>query len=348
MVNSKFIKGIAGVSALFAAVSVHAQVLIEDTDKAGNAGPLSGQSTTTQSAREGTVPTTTRETSSNTTQSGSSTAGSSTRSGTSQQSQLQQGVMQSSDRQSGTQQTGMENGRFDKGSVESGVSQSGTSQYGSTRSGATDSSAAQTASRRGDPANVPLPTDRSREAQDARSGVTPETMSGRSGTAGTAAAGTGALGKTDRKAIMDMAMANMAEVEMGKMAQSKGTSEEVKAYGQQMIDDHGKALSEVQALAQAKGVTLPTALDAKHRKEADALDAMSGAAFDKAYMKRAGVRDHQTVHGKLTNIESSARDPDVKAMATKMKPVVQQHLNSARQMSKTKTTSKPDTASGNR
>ena len=353
MVKSKFIKGIAGVSALFAAVSVHAQVLIEDTDKAGNAGPLAGQSAQTQSAREGTVPTTTRETSSNTTQSGSSTAGASTRSGTGQQSQLQQGVMQSSDRQSGTQQTGMENGRFDKGSVESGVSQSGTSQSGTSQSGATqsgasDSGATQSGSRKGDPSNVPLPTDRSREAQDARSGITPETMSGRSGTAGSAAAGGGALGKADSKAIMDMAMANMAEVEMGKMAQSKGTSEEVKAFGQQMIDDHGKALSEVQALAQAKGVTLPTALDAKHRKEADALNAMSGSAFDKAYMQRAGVRDHQTVHGKLTKIESTARDPDVKAMATKMKPVVQQHLNSARQMNKTKNTSKPDTASGNR
>ena len=349
MVNSKFIKGIAGVSVLFAAVAAHAQVLIE-SDRAATE---SGQSAQTQSAREGTTPTTSRDTTSNTTQSGSSMAGSSTQSGTGQQSQLQQGVMQSSVRQSGTQQTGMENGRTDKGSIESGVAQSATTQSGTTQSGATQSGtsqsgATQSGSQKGDPSNVPAPTDRSREAQDARSGITPETMRGRSGTAGTAAAGAGELARADRTAIMDMAMANMAEVEMGKMAQSKGTSEQVKSFGQQMIDDHGKALSELQALAQAKGVTLPTELDAKHRRESDRLNAMSGAAFDKAYMDRAGVRDHKTVHGKLTKIESSAKDPDVKAMATKMKPVVQQHLNSARQMSKSKTTTKPDTASGNR
>ncbi|HEY1042445.1 MAG TPA: DUF4142 domain-containing protein [Telluria sp.] len=268
--------------------------------------------------------------------------------GTRQQSALQQGVMQSSERQTGTQQTGMENGRTDKGSIESGVAQSATTQSGATRSGATESGDMQSGSRKGDPSNLPPAGERSREAQDARSGVTPESMSGRSGTAGTAAAGGGTLNRADSKAIVDMAMANMAEVEMGKMAQSKGTSEQVKSYGQQMIDDHGKALSEVQALAQAKGVTLPTALDDKHRRAADKLGAMSGAAFDKAYMERAGVKDHKAVHARLGKIESSAKDPDVKALATKMKPVVQQHLNSAQQMSKARTTSKPGTASGNR
>ncbi|MFD2365529.1 DUF4142 domain-containing protein [Pseudoduganella sp. GCM10020061] len=343
MVNSKFIRGIAGVSVLFAAVAVHAQVLQTDTR--------------TDSQRDGTTPTTTRDDSSNTTQSGASTAGSTMQSSTAANAaRLQQGVMQSSTRQSGTQQTGMENGRFDKGTVESGVAQSetdqsvtraGTTQAGSSQAGMTQSGSGQSSAQRGDPSNVPAPTDRSRAAQDARSGITPESMSGRSGAAGTAASG-GALGKADSKAIMDMAMANMAEVEMGKMAQSKGTSEQVKTFGQQMIDDHGKALAEVQALAQAKGVTLPTALDDKHRKEAAKLNALSGAAFDKAYMDRAGVKDHRTVHGMLNKIESSAKDPDVKAMAGKMKPVVQQHLNSAQQMSKAKTTSKPDTESGNR
>lgn len=345
MVNSKLIKGMAGVSVLFAAVAAHAQVLLENTDKAST---VEAQSAQTQSSRDGSTPTTSRDTSSNTTQSGSSSAGSSMRSGTSVQSQLQQGVMQSSTRQSGTQQTGMENGRFDKGELDSGVSQSGATQSGATQSGAADAGATQSGSFKADPSNVPDPGARSREAQDARSGITPETMSGRSGAAGTAAAGGGALSKGDRKAISDMAMANMAEVEMGKLAQAKGSSEQVRSFGQQMVDDHGKALSEVQALAQAKGVTLPAALDSKHRKEADALGAMSGAAFDQAYMERAGVRDHKAVHGRLSRIESSARDPELKAMAAKMKPVVQQHLNSAQQMSNSKTTSKPDTASGNR
>jgi predicted outer membrane protein len=318
MVNGKIFRGIAGVTALFAVVAAHAQVATQDTGKPVKTVELeSGHPS--DPARDGTSPVTTRDTSSNTTQAIPSPTGMQVATG--QQKELQQGALQSSTRQSGVQQTGM-----------NGATRQGATQVGATQAGATQSGAAQVVRDREAPPTI----ERSREAQDARAGVTPETMTGRSGTQGTAAAGAGTLNRADRKAIMDMAMANMAEVEMGKMAQAKGSSEEVKTFGQQMIDDHGKALEEVQALAQAKGVTLPSDLDAKHRKEADKLNAMSGAAFDKAYMDRAGVRDHRKVNGDLANIQASARDADVKALAAKMKPVVQQHLNSAQQISKKK------------
>jgi hypothetical protein len=107
-------------------------------------------------------------------------------------------------------------------------------------------------------------------------------------------------------------MANMAEIEGGKLAQSKGQSAEVKAFGQQMIDDHTANLKEVQALAQARGVTLPTEPDAKHKAMAAKLEKMSGADFDKAYMKQAGVQDHKTVHSKLMAASKKAKDPEVK------------------------------------
>jgi predicted outer membrane protein len=145
-----------------------------------------------------------------------------------------------------------------------------------------------------------------------------------------AAAGT--LGKSDQKILERMAQANMAEVEAGKMAQSKSQNEQVKSFAQQMIDDHGKALADVQQLAQQKGVTLPTEPDAKHKAMAAKLDKMSGDAFDKAYMAQAGVSDHKKVHAMLVKDEKSAKDPDVKAMAAKMAPAVEQHLKSAEQM----------------
>jgi putative membrane protein len=151
---------------------------------------------------------------------------------------------------------------------------------------------------------------------------------GMSGAAGATATGS-ALSSADKKAIMDMGMANMAEVEAGKMAVTKSQSADVKAFAQQMIDDHSKALTEVQALAQAKGVTLPTELDAKHKAMAAKLDKLSGDKFDKEYMKNAGVADHKTVHAKLVKDEKGAKDADVKALAGKMKPTVEQHLKSA-------------------
>jgi len=153
--------------------------------------------------------------------------------------------------------------------------------------------------------------------------------------AGQSAAGaaTGAkLNAGDEKILKDMAMANMAEVEGGKLAQSKSQNSEVKAFAQQMIDDHTANLNEVKALAQARGVTLPAEPDAKHKAMAAKLEKMSGDAFDKAYMKQAGVQDHKTVHAKLMAASKKAKDPDLKALVDKTEPVVAQHLKSAEQM----------------
>lgn len=174
--------------------------------------------------------------------------------------------------------------------------------------------------------------------------------SGQASAAGSAPASAMAkssLNKADQAAVVDMAMANMAEVEMGKMAQTKGTSDEVKRFAQQMIDDHSKALTEVQQLAQAKNVMLPGSLDAKHNAEAAKLNGMSGAAFDKAYMAKGGVQDHTMVLAKLKGISKKAKDADVKALADKMIPTVEQHLNAAKHDSTGKAKMPPDVGGAN-
>lgn len=160
---------------------------------------------------------------------------------------------------------------------------------------------------------------------------TASTQMGASATAATAS-GTAKLTAADRKAIMDMAMSNMAEVEMGKMAQSKSQNADVKAFGQKMVDDHGKALTEVQTLAQSKGVTLPTELDAKHKALAAKLEKANGDAFDKAYTKQGGVAAHKDTLAKLQKASKAAKDADVKGQVDKMIPVVQEHLKHAEQV----------------
>jgi putative membrane protein len=142
------------------------------------------------------------------------------------------------------------------------------------------------------------------------------------------------LNKSDQKIVTDMAQANMAEIEAAKLAQSKSQNEQVKSFAQQMIDDHTKALGEVQTLAQAKGVTLPTELDKANKAKADKLGAMGADAFDHAYMSQAGVADHKKVHGMLSQAQAKAKDPDVKALAGRMLPTVDQHLKSAQQLHK--------------
>ena len=61
---------------------------------------------------------------------------------------------------------------------------------------------------------------------------------------------------------------------------------------------------------------------------------MSGDAFDRAYMAQAGVSDHKKNHSMLRSAQSKARDPDLKALAARTLPIVDQHLNSAQQLHK--------------
>jgi putative membrane protein len=140
------------------------------------------------------------------------------------------------------------------------------------------------------------------------------------------------LSKGDQHILAQLAQANMAEVAAGKIALEKASSQEVKTFAQQMVDDHTKGLQAVQDVARSKNVTLPTEPDARHKKMADKLNGLSGAAFDKAYLANAGVRDHNEAHKLVADAQKKASDPDVKALAAKLQPTVDQHLQTVQAM----------------
>lgn len=178
-------------------------------------------------------------------------------------------------------------------------------------------------------------------AQNAQGGMTGGTSgaatSGMSGGAG----GRGSdIARADRKMLRDIAQANMAEIATGQLALEKSQSAEVKTFAQKMIDDHTKGLDDTKALASAKGVDLPDGPDVKHKALATAMKAMSGETFDRQYMAQAGLRDHRATHELLQKTERTAKDPELKALAAKMLPVVHGHLEMAQGMPQTKTSSK--------
>lgn len=144
------------------------------------------------------------------------------------------------------------------------------------------------------------------------------------------------LDRSDRKMLEDLAQGNIAAVEVGKMALEKSQNADVKKFAQQMVDDHGKALGEVQALATAKNVTLPDGPGTMAKAKATALKALSGNLFDKEYAKRAGVGDHESTVKLLQKIQKDGKDSDLKALASKMLPTVEQHLDMARRLTPAK------------
>jgi putative membrane protein len=142
------------------------------------------------------------------------------------------------------------------------------------------------------------------------------------------------LSKGDQRILSDLAQANISEVAAANIALKKSENADVKKFAQQMVDDHTKGLQEVQQVAQSKSVTLPTEPDAKHKKMADRLNSLSGAAFDKEYLANAGVKDHKEAHQKVVSAQKKATDPDVKALAAKLQPTIDQHLQNVQPMAR--------------
>jgi len=133
----------------------------------------------------------------------------------------------------------------------------------------------------------------------------------------------------DRDFLMDAAMGGLMEVELGRVAAQQGSSDAIKQFGQRMVDDHGKANTELMTLASSKGITLPTSIDDKHREQVTKLSSMTGADFDRAYAKMM-LKDHEKDVSEFEKESMKGGDADVKAFASKTLPTLQEHLTMAR------------------
>ena len=160
----------------------------------------------------------------------------------------------------------------------------------------------------------------------------PNTAAAPSSSASSPGAAAGKVTKTDHAFMRQLTQANLAEVAAAKIAQQKATNPAIKTYAQQMIDDHSSAQTELQTLADAKGVTLPKAPDAAHQAAAKKMQNLSGAAFDRSYAAQAGNADHRAAVRLFTQVSTKATDPDLKAYGAKLLPKVQSHLDMAQQM----------------
>ncbi len=159
------------------------------------------------------------------------------------------------------------------------------------------------------------------------SGTGTSSTSASSGKSGSAA---GSVAASDRKFVTEAAHGGLAEVELGQLATQKASNADVKSFGQMMVDDHTKANDELKTLASGKGITLPSALDAKDKATKARLEKLSGDQFDKAYMETM-VKDHKTDIAEFKHAASSAKDSDLKSFADKTLPTLEKHLQKAEQ-----------------
>ena len=116
-----------------------------------------------------------------------------------------------------------------------------------------------------------------------------------------AAVGTGGAGadvKSDDDFVRDVALKNLAEIELSRMALEKATSPDIKSFAQRMIDQHGAAGNKLKSAASGVAIDWPAQLDDKLRKIAGELAEKHGADFDREYAT-AMIESHQDLAAKL-------------------------------------------------
>jgi len=162
------------------------------------------------------------------------------------------------------------------------------------------------------------------------------------------------------RAFLDKAIEdNAAEVELGKMAESKSQNPKVQQFASMMVKDHTDALNRLRGAATSGSDagntgnqnttsgqgTQATQLSSQHQQLRDRLSKLSGNEFDRAYMT-AMVQEHQKdirefereagSQGGGNSSTSSREKPapvgtenDPKALARDLLPTLRMHLQMA-------------------
>ena len=137
----------------------------------------------------------------------------------------------------------------------------------------------------------------------------------------------------DTQFAREAAAGGMAEVELGQLAQQKGSSEAVKNFGKKMVEDHSQANDNLKSIASEQKIRLAAGLDRKDQATYDHLSSLSGEAFDKAYA-RDMVSDHVKDVAAFKKEAATGKNDAIRKFAMETLPTLETHLKMAREMSR--------------
>lgn len=140
----------------------------------------------------------------------------------------------------------------------------------------------------------------------------------------------------DAPDFVDEASASgIAEIETSKLALQKSTSADVKAFAQDMINDHSAANKELAALAAKKKLKVATDAELMAKAKSMILKLRDGESFDEAYAQNQVKAHKATIE--LFNKAAVSPDAEIASFATATLPKLQHHLHAAEALEKAHT-----------
>ncbi|RYZ60531.1 MAG: DUF4142 domain-containing protein [Proteobacteria bacterium] len=151
---------------------------------------------------------------------------------------------------------------------------------------------------------------------------------------GQAEAATTAAPLNDGQILSILELANQGEIDQAKLAVKNSSDKTVKNYATMMIDDHGKVLKDMKAIAKkikikATDSEAKSGMVQAHDQSLNRLKALKAREFDKAYMT-----DQVAMHQELLELIDSTlliavANPDLKSLIQKIRPSIESHFDKA-------------------
>jgi putative membrane protein len=139
---------------------------------------------------------------------------------------------------------------------------------------------------------------------------------------------------TDLGFANDAARGGLAEIKLGKLAEDSGSSEAVRTFGTRMVAEHWKTGDKLKEAAAREHSALPAGVAARDQSTYDRLSKLSGADFDRAYAQDM-VKDHQQDLEAFQREANRGKDAAIRGFASETVPMIQRHLEQAKEMLKT-------------
>ncbi len=132
----------------------------------------------------------------------------------------------------------------------------------------------------------------------------------------------------DQKFIQDSSISYLEVVEFGRLAEQRGTSAEIKAYGKRLAADLDKVLQQLSAVGAPKGISLPPDLPDVYGADRDKLKKLTGAEFDRTFLQMV-IANQKVDTAELEKRWRDSQDASVRAFGQQTLPTIRGHLTQA-------------------
>ena len=137
------------------------------------------------------------------------------------------------------------------------------------------------------------------------------------------------ISRQDQQFLNYAAQDNQAEIQICLLAEKKAQNLAVKAFARLMVDDHVQVESQLAAVVNGGGVTVPSGVGEDGRKTLAQLGPLSGPGFDRQFIADQ-IKDHSHDVQRYSQEPRATQNQAVRQFASMTRPILEQHLQLAR------------------